>query len=179
MRKITIIALLLFVMCTSCDWYCYNPDIECFHHIYLYKYNTGEQYIDNVKVISTYGPNGGIVAEVIPYNFFKFYHKGYIEHWGQGDAPDTSNFFVLSITYDELYLMNEEWETHFQDYVISNIRISEMYTTTICHCSKRPCFYENFPFCYVANDGTIVLNQTTTNQMIDDETIWNYFERII
>ena len=116
---------------------------------------------------------------LIPEFYFIYHNKGYIEYGSQGDTPDTANLFLLSFTYDELDTMNDEWKKHFNDYIIPNTRISEMYTATICGCHKRPCFYENYPFCRRAKDGTYFLDQTTTNQMIDDETIWNYFERII
>lgn len=178
MKKTTIIALLLCVVFTSCDWYCYNPDIEFYSIITLYKYNTGEQYIHNVKAYSIEVPDG-IVAEVIPEFYFIYHNKGFIEYGSQGDTPDTANLFLLSFTYDELDTMNDEWKKHFNDYIIPNTRISEMYTATICGCHKRPCFYENYPFCRRAKDGTYFLDQTTTNQMIDNGTLWGYFQRII
>ena len=174
MRKITIIALLPFVMCTSCDWYCVSPSSEEFIPVYLYKYNTGEQYINNVKL-----KLDGIDTLLISNKFIiGYYHNGYMSRWGL-DVPDTSNIFVLSITYDALDTMNDGWKAHFRDYVIANIWISEIYTTNFCFCHKRPCFYENYPFIFMAKDRTFHFDPTKTNQMIDDKTIWKYFERII
>ena len=178
MKKVIIIALLICFMASGCDSpFSCNP-AEYGVDFIIYKYNTGEQYRDNVMLWTYWG-------DTIPISKKRrhHFHNGY-SHYPYFGADDTINYCILSLTYNEIDTMNEEWKKHYRDYIIPNVRVSEMYRVEICPCKRRDCYYKLFPFCTEDSNNSIkwdffTIDTTKINQMIDNGTLWQYFNRII
>lgn len=179
MKKTTIIALLLGIMVSGCDKYYFGCEIPRMTFI-LYKYNTGEQYRNNVMICANQEDFSCVVSQKDRY----FLHKGYSHCIYIQEAKDTNVFYLLSLTYDEIDTMNDEWKEHYQDYIIPNVSISEMHRVIVCDSKKLDCYYKKIPFCTRGSSNNISyylfsFDSTKINQMIDNGTVWNYFKRII
>ncbi len=178
MKKMIIIALLLSATFISCDGGPFSCKLRAdLSYFTLYKYNTGEQYRNNVLIRKTRSNDPIIITNRC------FFHNGYSQVNSIQEAKDTANFFILSVTYDELDTMNDEWRNNIQDYIIPDVRISEMHTAKICDCKQLDyCYYKKYPFCTKDSNNiyhyNYSLDSTIINKMIDDETIWSYFIRV-
>ncbi len=176
MKKTILIALLLCIMASGCDSpFTCKPWDDGMTFI-LYKYNTGEQYRNNVL----YQSHDSVA---IPKEHRYFFHNGYSHCGSILEAGDTSEYHILSLKYDDIDTMSNEWKTRYQNYIIPNVRISEMYRVYVCGCRKHDCYYTQFPFCTKGSSSInydfFSFDSTIINQMIDDGTMWNYFKRII
>jgi hypothetical protein len=102
MKKVIIIALLICFMASGCDSpFSCDPDTEV--DFVIYKYNTGEQYRDNVLLWAN-----SFDTIAISKKRRHHFHNGY-SHYTYLGADDTINYCILSLTYDEIDTMNEEW----------------------------------------------------------------------
>ena len=111
-------------------------------------------------------------------------NKGYAHCTSIQEANDTNNFHLLSFTYDEVDTMTDDWKAHYQDFIISDVRISEMYRVFVCDCRQLDyCYFKQFPFCTKDSSDINYLDfsfdSTIINKMIDNGTLFNYFKRII
>ncbi len=179
MKKTTIIALLLCIMVSGCDKHFFGCEDDRMTFV-LCKYNTGEQYRNNVMICTNQGEFPIVVKKKDRY----FFHEGYIHCISIQEAEDTNNFHLLSFTYDEIDTINDEWKKHYQDYIIPNVGISEMHRVFVCDSRKLDCYYKEIPFCTQGSNNNISyylfsFDSTIINQMIDNGTLWSYFERII
>jgi hypothetical protein len=194
--RIAIALLLAATMCICTG--CRDGVLECItqkhvgydYEISILKINYDEDLTDHIIMFSLRGYNSPPESPMplYPLGCSPYLHDNYFFKTAHGCAFD---FYVLSLSYSDIKDSNEAWlENNWQDYVMSDVKITDCCATVISSCRYDDNYYKDMPFIVRGESskedclydlGSFIpkhyISREIMNQMIDNGTIFGYFSK--